>query len=220
MAKQDTTTSLNAVYLIFEEIRAELQKLNKSISVPVRTGTEIDLSSIDEKLKSLQVQLDSITSKKDDASLTSHLQDIKRKISQISQPSTGVSSIELQQELNSFAKKIESIIRSKTIQAEKKEKASLTIYIDNKYILIFIGILMLMLGLTMFLYDSEKTKRISLQENDLKYRYILMENGANKDDLRWLENVFMTNKNDTIVSKIRQAVELHEKSLKEEQDKE
>lgn len=181
---------------------------------------ELDLSPIEQQLEDLKEQLKNIEREKSNVTLINELQDIKRKIGRIPQPSTGVSPIELQQELNSFAKKIELVIKSRPIYSEKKDKASMTIYIDSKYIFIFIGILIFTLGTTMFMYDSERKKRISLQGNDLKYRYILMEDGANKDDLRWLENVFITNKNDTIVSKIKQAVKLHEKSLKEEQDKE
>lgn len=215
MGKKNANSELT-IFQLFEELKAEMAKLQNIES----KALELDLSPIEQQLDDLKEQLKNIERKNSNDTLINELQEIKRKISQIPQPNTGVSPIELQQELNSFAKKIELVIKSRPIHSEKKDKASMTIYIDNKYIFILVGILIFMLGTTMFMYNSEREKRISLQENDLKYRYILMENGANKDDLKWLENIFKTNKNDTIVSKIKQAVELHEKSLKEEQNKE
>lgn len=215
MSKKNANSELT-IFQLFEELKAEMAKLQSIESKAI----ELDLSPIEQQLEDLKEQLKNIEREKSNVTLINELQDIKRKIGRIPQPSTGVSPIELQQELNSFAKKIELVIKSRPIYSEKKDKASMTIYIDSKYIFIFIGILIFTLGTTMFMYDSERKKRISLQGNDLKYRYILMEEGANKGDLRWLENIFKTNKNDTIVSKIKQAVKLHEKSLKEEQDKE
>ena len=73
-----------------------------------------------------------------------------------------------------------------------------------------VGFLVVLILLFVQLNDNKQ-----LKDNDLKYRYILMENGIDSQTLLILEDAFREKKNDAQIKQIRKDVETYEKAVVE-----
>lgn len=87
--------------------------------------------------------------------------------------------------------------------------------VSKEVVFTFIGMIIIIVGLTSWLYFSTRPNQ-SREENDLKYRYIKMMNGATPKEVEKLEDIFDYNRNAQEIKSIRERVEKYEQTVKQE----
>ncbi|MCD8103008.1 MAG: hypothetical protein LUE26_10655 [Alistipes sp.] len=90
---------------------------------------------------------------------------------------------------------------------------------SNK-MLIFIVALMTVIIIMAFSIKSQRGKIQELKDNDLKYRYIEMQNGATPEDILMLREIFDYNRDKDQIRVIRQQVNQYEKLIQEQAETE
>lgn len=123
---------------------------------------------------------------------------------------------ELQTALDKISQKLEiqTDVPKKTVKRYefkvdfKDSKATATI--------IVMGILIMIAS---FVIRSQRETNADFRDNDLKYRYIKMNEAASGKDIYRLENIFEYNRNSDSIRMIRKRVELFERLTKEQAEK-
>lgn len=115
-------------------------------------------------------------------------------------------------EINELKEKLD-----KTIEEVRKpvvqERRVIIELVSREAIFICVGMIIIIVGLTSWLYFATRPN-YDRDDNDLKYRYILMQGEANPNELNSLEIMF-ENRRDS-VKIIRNQVKQYEKALMEE----
>lgn len=199
MAKQEISN--DAVYLLFEEIRDELDKLGKN-SHTQQPASTVDLTPIADRLEYLQKQLTRLAEKTDNISLLAEIQDIKRKINNLPEPRSGATTRELEQGLSILQKNL-----TQTIQSTAKKST----VVKNKLspwkfytIVTIIAMLACIGGYYAERYYGMKKKNELLERYYVRYKYIQIKEKTTKAELQWINKA----PTDSIASLI---IELDEK---------
>lgn len=87
--------------------------------------------------------------------------------------------------------------------------------VSKEVVFTFIGMIITIVGLTSWLYFATRPNH-SRADNDLKYRYIKMMNGATPKEVEKLEDVFDYNRSTQEIKSIREQVEKYEQTVKQE----
>jgi hypothetical protein len=115
-------------------------------------------------------------------------------------------------EINELTNKLD-----KTIEEARKpvvqERHFIINLVSSETIFICVGLIIIIVGLTSWLYFATRPN-YDRDDNDLKYRYILMQGEVSPKELNQLEAIF-ENRRDS-VKIIRNQVERYEKALMEE----
>lgn len=87
--------------------------------------------------------------------------------------------------------------------------------VSKEVVFTFIGMVIIIVGLTSWLYFATRPNQ-NREDNDLKYRYIRMMNGATPKEVEKLEDVFDYNRSTQEIKSIREQVEKYEQTVKQE----
>ena len=87
--------------------------------------------------------------------------------------------------------------------------------VSKEVVFTFIGMVIIIVGLTSWLYIATRPNQ-SREDNDLKYRYIKMMNGATPKEVEKLEDIFDYNRNTQEIKSICERVEKYEQTIKQE----
>lgn len=135
-------------------------------------------------------------------------------------PGDGITVSDLSK-INSRLDRSEEVLLSglrqiKQTQAEpQKVLHRISIDITSSWVFIALTGLGLMLLISLFFHYQQRETISSLEDNDLKYRYIKAFNQADSINIYRLEDIFDYNRNPKAIKDIRESVKKYEKELAE-----
>jgi hypothetical protein len=102
-----------------------------------------------------------------------------------------------------------------TLAEPQKVLHRISIDITSSWVFIALTGLGLMLLISLFFHYQQRETISSLEDNDLKYRYIRAFNQADSINIYRLEDIFDYNRNPKAIKDIRESVKKYEKDLAE-----
>jgi DNA repair exonuclease SbcCD ATPase subunit len=135
-------------------------------------------------------------------------------------PEDGITVSDLN-EINNRMDESEEVVLSElrqikqTLAEPQKVLHRISIDITSSWVFIALTGLGLMLLISLFFHYQQRETISSLEDNDLKYRYIRAFNQADSINIYRLEDIFDYNRNPKAIKDIRESVKKYEKDLAE-----
>ena len=186
---------------MFEEIKAQLVAIEKKLN-----GQDSRLKVNDEERKS----------KNNRTAIESVLKQISSYLSTIYLEATEIPG-KIQQSQQKVLSNLEQV--QATVTKQEKERIIHHRHVidirSSKVILTLVALAFALLGAIVGNVYQYK-KALKMADNDLKYRYIHMLGGINKENLSTLEDIFQDHQNKKLIHKIREEVEDFEKGVRKQ----
>ena len=186
----------NTLFTLFEEIKSSLSdikvELEESKKAPVKQEQTCKFSSLDSRFDNFWLRSEKLIAQ--GANFTKDA--IGRNIDK--------NRVELEEFIKSDLAKLGKL---------KQHHVHTLNFESTKAILVILSLL-LGLSITLLALFMTYNKLDELENNDWKYRYIKSMRGVDKEALEGLENIFEYNKDEDMISKIKDHVTKYEQSLK------
>lgn len=185
----------NAIHVMFEELKKSLSEIKKQLTDVKPTSSENNSTC---KAQNYYSQL---------------VTDMENTISSVCQSFFNIITDDISSSFRSERSKLEDFFASKSSKLQHSHKHQISI--DIKSSKTFIAIIGLSIG---FVFMSSLSVYLYIQQskfvdNELKYKYIKSMKGIAKKQLGNLENVFEYDRDEEIISKIKDHVANYESQL-------
>ncbi len=208
----------SAVYTLFEELKQKIVELSNKATQSVQTDSAIDTCEISEIVEELR-------------KLANQKQFTSEQVKELQENMAHFTKYSLEKAFgkfdSEFSKVIDILIRINEKWERLNVPANSVIRKEHVFMVDFknskAAITMIAMGLMILLSVGgniwQGNKNSQLQDNDLKYRYIKMQEEASTESLYKLEIDFTYNRNKDSISIIRKRVEVYERLVKEQAEK-
>ena len=195
----DENFNLNVIYELFDELKQELALIAKKEVTVEQPEITVDLSPIEEKIKSLETLLEEMRTKDSSKTILRSIEGINSSVTQLRQQ---VADIEIPNLQPNFAKLEQEVAkRDKNIK-----KAIFAFDTDSSYYVITYFLFIIGFGIALYFNGRQYQNNLRLHDTKLKYDFIFMHGGTDEGTLLWLEDVFGANGDKETKKKIKKAV--------------